>query len=507
MANELKIDYLAGATLTARIRNVSGEAFHVADSTWETYGAGGHTASSYDLAMTDTGNGAFRGDLPAAINTAMILLVQYWDAAITEEAVGQQLINWGGAGELAPYGVGDHAVTLTIRTTTGTPVAGARVWLSTNNNREVMYCGAQTTDDSGRVTVYCDYATRYYIHCHLSGYQFAAANFTPAAGSVSFTKDIAASVTASGSASDYADSMLVRLCSLVNKLTAEPKLNKLYDDAWIISRAENVYALVLGEIHRMTQDQVIATIPLSILGGQNVYIIPPHMGPIQAVYTMDNPWGLKYFYERRGSGSILGKGIWVEGNMLKIQQSTVIFADTIYVECWPNGCARLHCGTCTVSADGLSVTFGATPYLGTVDRTVNAYAGSIFRPFKVTGTTVTGNVIDERIISSYNAVTRVATLMAPLDPIPTTDDGSIFYEIAPQIPVALDSVIGMRIAWEINSIIQPKKAPGCLAMYQSNVRHLRLESWAKQLQSARQPNADNFNNPGYEWNQRPWPTS
>ena len=41
MANELRIDYTAAMTMTARIRNVAGQAWHVASAVFETYGANG----------------------------------------------------------------------------------------------------------------------------------------------------------------------------------------------------------------------------------------------------------------------------------------------------------------------------------------------------------------------------------------------------------------------------------------------------------------------------------
>jgi len=500
MANELKMDYLAGQTLTARVRNAAGQAYHIASATFETYGAGGHAASSYDIAMTDKGNGTYRGTFPAALTTDGDYFVLFWDSTITDTPVGSQSVYVRNSVPLGlsdlilvvGAGGGDHTVTLTIRTTAGAVLAGVRVWLSADGDRENPATAAKVTNDAGVVTFLCDYSVLYYIHCHLSGYSFASASFTPAAGSVAFTKDIGTSATASGSASDYAESFLVKMIEQVRQWTGEPQINKKYSDAWIIERAENTYCLALGEKQRMEQDPIVARIPLT-LDGSELYVLPGTIGPIQAVYYAGE-YGSKIFYKRSGSYCIEGKGVWVEGNMLKFQDGMLAIGESATVEAWPTGLARLHCGTCTINAAGDEVTFGATPYLGTLDRQISAYLGSVLRIFNVTGASPTGNYVQERVISAYAVTTRVATLELAFSPIPAAGAGGyIFYEIAPAIPIGLDSIIGLRVAWEINSVEgQVKKAQGCLTSYQQNLRHLRLNTFCSQLQTAGQLDADTF---------------
>ncbi|MFH0981807.1 MAG: hypothetical protein V2A79_09740 [Planctomycetota bacterium] len=509
--NELKLDYTAGQTVTARVRNAAGQAFHIAGGAFETYGAGGHAAGSYDVAMTDSGNGAYRGTFPAAV-TALAAnadyYVQFWDSTITTSAVGRQEIFvrngsvYGLADVIGLHGAGpgDYLVTLTIRTTAGAPLPGTRVWLSTDGDRENPVSGAKVTNDAGVVTFYCDYTT-YYIHCHLVGHTFAAASFTAAAGSVAFTKDIGTAVTASGSASDYATAFLIRMIGQVRKWANEPTINVLYSDDWIIERAENVYALVLGEKQRQESDPIVATIEISVASGTNDYVLPDCFGPVQAVYY-NVGHGCKVFYHRGSSYNMKGKGVWVEGNLLRLQDSAIAYGETITVEAQPNGLARLHAGTCTLNAAGTLATLGATPYKGTLDLQVNAYLGSILRIIKVTGTSPTGNYIQQRKITAYNVETRAATLAAALNPVPAAGAGGyIFYEIAPQIPIGLDAIIAPRIAWEmLNSQGVTKKAQGCLAVYTQNLRHLRLSAFVSQLQRAGLTDADTIQNAAFEGN-------
>ncbi len=98
--NEMRVNgYVASRTMTARITNVAGQFYHVASETFETFGAGSHAASSYAIAMTDVGGGSYRGDFPTAITTRGWYFVEYWDSAITTQAVIHQSIYWSGTAE------------------------------------------------------------------------------------------------------------------------------------------------------------------------------------------------------------------------------------------------------------------------------------------------------------------------------------------------------------------------------------------------------------------------
>src|SRR4030042_1782140 len=56
-------------------------------------------------------------------------------------------------------GVGDYAVTLTIRTTGGTPLSGVSIWVNTSNTRSGSDAGTKITDSNGQVTFYLEYTT------------------------------------------------------------------------------------------------------------------------------------------------------------------------------------------------------------------------------------------------------------------------------------------------------------------------------------------------------------
>ena len=502
MANTcLRLDgYVVSKTVKGAVMNRAGQVAY--GTSFEDFGTGSRTWSDYQITMTETdigASGCYRGSFPSV--AAGFYKRLYFDSAISSQPIASDAkfdFQWDGSSEVTASGVGDYEVLLRIRTTGGSALAGAQIWLSLDNDRSNIFAGPLTTNSTGQVTFNCDYGTTYYIHGKLSGYNWLTASFTPASGSVTFTKDIASAATVSGEDSDYADALLTRMLARVRKWAVEPKVDKLYSDAYCIERAENAYVLALGEKRRPEQDPIVATVTVTFTSGTYKYILPSTMGPVWAIYYRDstNDYGFKWFYTRNGPWASGGHGIWVEGHTLRIQSGFDYIDTPLTVEMLPKGCARLNCGTCTLDTDGEVATLAETPYLGTIDRAVNAYAGSIFRVFNLTGSTTSGNSIQERVVasSSYDDTNVALTLEKALDPIPETDDGYIFYEIAPQIPVGLDDVLAMRVAWEINSLNQPKKAQPCLDMYNANLRNIRLDAWISNVQHAGEPNADSFQN-------------
>ena len=481
----------SGVDLRCVITDTSGEVFYITGEAMEAWGGGaGRDADDYDIEGT-----AYQGywlfTIPSTLPAGMDYTAQFYEAAAAtivdgdcEYAVASQDFAWDGSSMIDPtIATSSYLVTLTIRTTAEVAISGVRVYLSLNGSPANPTSITQVTNGSGQVTFWLEYTT-YYIHCLLAGHSFAAASMTPASGSVSFTKDIGTLLVV-GTAGDYTGAYLVRLLSETRTYAGEPSINKKYSDDWIINRAENNYAMILMEKNNMLQDPVLMRVPITV-DGSDYYILPSTMGTVHAVYY-DLGSGVKMFYRRRGNYNNQGKGVWVEGNMIRLQSADIVATgETLTVEAEPTGLARLHCGTCTVDADGTTVTLGASPYLGTLDNQINAYLGSVLRIIKVTGTSPTGNYIQERIISAYDATTREATVEVALDPIPAAGAGGyIYYEIAPQIPIGLDTVVAQHVAWELTSAEGlTAKAKTLLFMYQKNLRALRLEAFSKQLQSA-----------------------
>ncbi len=144
------------------------------------------------------------------------------------------------------------------------------------------------------------------------------------------------------------------------------------------------------------------------------------------------------------------------------------------------------------------MTFGATPNAGTIDTHIEAYTGGIFRHLETDGTTVTGNNMQERTITAYNAVTRAATLDVALSPIPVTDNGKIYYEVAPAINKGMDTVIALYVAYRITMKEgNRKRAAGVLDAYRNEMRNVKLLEFYSYMPTAGISRSDSHDNRRY----------
>ena len=173
--------------------------------------------------------------------------------------------------------------------------------------------------------------------------------------------------------------------------------------------------------------------------------------------------------------------MWIENQTLHIQSTDIYgLGEELTIEYVPIGIARLHNGTCTINADGDVVTFGATPNAGTLDTHHEAYAGSVFRSL------------------GADETTREATLDSPLSPIPTTDDGNIYYEIAPCIHKGMDTVVALYAAYRILTHDgNVKRSNSILKNYRNEIRNVRLTAYYSYMPEAPRDRNDSFSNRRY----------
>ncbi len=387
-------------------------------------------------------------------------------------------------------GVGDYEVTLTIRTTGGTPVSGISVWVNSSNSRSGSVAGTKVTDTNGQVTFNLEYTT-YYIFCNLSGYTFASASFTASAGNVTFVKDIA-TVASAGSSAFYSDSFLTRAMEDVREAIDEPTSIAKYTDTRIIKHLEDAYMLILSELNHNSRTPAVAKITKTIVSGTTTYALPHTIGSIHGIYKVGDAGG-KIFYDSRSKFNVFGRGIWLEHQTLHIQNTDMCGLEAdLTIEYIPSGIARLHNGICTLNAAGTIATFGATPNAGALDTHHEAYAGSVFRCL---GSDGTGNYLQERVITTYDETAREATFDVPLNPIPT---GTIYYEITPAISKGMDTVVALYAARKLvlnegNS----KRAGNILKSYRDAIRNVRLTAYYSLMPTAVIDRSDNPNNRRY----------
>ena len=293
----------------------------------------------------------------------------------------------------------------------------------------------------------------------------------------------------------YTESFLTRAMAKARQHIDEPVVNKKYTDAVIIEMLESSYMLVLAEKSRNAQTPIVAKVTITPAASTTVYVLPFTVGAIESIYEAGDD-GTKVFYSRRGNYNSLGSRLRIEGNTLNLQTAAMFGLNTtLTVEYTPAGVVRLHNGTCTLNADGDEVTFGATPNAGTLDTHKDGYVGSVFRLLDIDGTTVTGNYIQERTISAYDHTTRVATLSPALSPVGTTDDGSIYYEIAPAIHKGMDLVVPLHAAMTIAGIEgNEKRYRGIRLAYSEAIRNVRLTAYYSNIQEATLLHSDSYDN-------------
>ena len=506
MATKVRFNWATSANVFAVFRNDSGQVYYISGDVMETWGTSSRTANDYDVQATSYTGAYHIMTIPSTLDAGRYVMQIFEGATETPvdgdvaDVIGSFDLVWDGAAIVTLDSLlvgGDNLVTLTIRTSGSVALSGVQIWLSTDGNRENAVTAVQVTNDSGVVTFFLDFTT-YHIHAKLAGYTFVASSFTAASGSVSFTKDIGTLISA-GADSDYSDSFITRALQVCRKFISAPTINKNYSDNYLIRRMEAAYGLILGEKQRNQDRPIVATVEITIVSGQNDYQIPATLGPIVSVYSsVDSASRFKLFYYDHSPFHYGGQGVWVEGNLLRLNTGFNV-TGTIKVEALPNGTARLHRGTCTINSDGDEVTFGASPNKGSLDTTVNGYAASLLRILKVTGTTIVGNNVQQMPIRSYNAVTRVATLAAPLSPIPSAVSNElIFYEIMPQFPIGLDMLPALYTAWEIsNTEGMRDRARGTKDTYNNNLRHLRLQAFYSRIDTAQLVEDDSYLNGGH----------
>lgn len=296
----------------------------------------------------------------------------------------------------------------------------------------------------------------------------------------------------------YEESFITRSIADTRELIDEPNVSAKYTDARIIKHLEKAFILVLNEVNRNSKTPAVVKQEITIAANTTEYVLPYVMGSVLGIYDADDTGG-KVFYDGRSIHNPYGRRIWLEDHTLHIQTVDMFgLSKVLTVEWIPSGIARLHEGECTISADGLTVTFGATPNAGTLDTHSQAYAGSKFRILNVDGTVVTGDYMQERNITAYSNVTRAATMDVAISPVPTTSNGKIYYEIAPFINQGMDSVVPLYTAYRIASVEgNDKRAAGILKAYRNEIRNVRLTAFYSNMPEAPRLRGDNFDSRRY----------
>ncbi len=229
--------------------------------------------------------------------------------------------------------------------------------------------------------------------------------------------------------------------TLMRRMTDEPSLLPKYTDSDMVEHLTSAFTVVMSEIHNNSDHNIICRFDIQLVAGVQSYILPPNVGEIWAVRKMTTTTPVIPVYEIWGDNhwSSHQSGFVIEHNEFRLLtdwRSTDVL-EILYV---PNGESQMHKATATsVGAD--SIIFPSAVTDGTLDTRVSAYSGYLVRILSDT----TGYV-QERIIDTYDNVTRKAVLTTDWKPLPM---GTIVYEVLPSYSNIIKHCVCMQAAMDI----------------------------------------------------------
>ena len=220
-------------------------------------------------------------------------------------------------------------------------------------------------------------------------------------------------------------------------LTIIERVRAYLDEAALDAKYTNDYLVrhvicpemvnVMSRLSNNADNLVRVRHSISLVKDQEHYILPPNVGEIYRFAKMDSDGRITNESMPRGEFNPRGPGWHIEGNCLSIRPFPAE-DDTCEIHYIPNGdFLPFYASTGGTLLSTTTFLFG-TPDIGGIDNRENAYAGAILRLWS------NGGSIEERVIDSYDASTKIATLRRPFSgDVGSPDVGATAwkYEVAP----------------------------------------------------------------------------
>lgn len=274
-----------------------------------------------------------------------------------------------------------------------------------------------------------------------------------------------------------ADGYLYRGLELLREVLDEPDVLAKFSDARLIGFLETAYGEVLGEYNRVASNPVVCRYDVTLSGvtAEQFYALPPTMGSIISITALDTSSNVVGHLNPRSITNPSGQNYRVDGNTLWIKENSFNEGYILRFHFIPTGAPRLHDGTAT-SITASTLIMSAAPTRGSLDMRPNAYAGAIVR---ILGAD-TNYVMQERYISSSDALTRTLNVKPDFNPLP---GGAILYEVGPLLGVVFDQVMVFRAAMTICSIegVSASKYKALVQEFQRRLRCTRLSASKKDM--------------------------
>jgi hypothetical protein len=225
---------------------------------------------------------------------------------------------------------------------------------------------------------------------------------------------------------------LAECVSLVRRATDEPSITPKYTDADIIEYIHSAFDQVLAAVNIDTDHPILVRHNISVVNGTQEYVLPCSVGEIWRLAKIDTTTQLPV-WELWPSNeyTFAGYGFTIEDNILRFGTPQVV-TQTLQLLYMPSSEVSIHMGTAS-SATASTIVFPAVPTAGSLDIRPNGYAGYVVRV--LSGTTGAGQ---DRVINTYDAVTRTATVRPAWTTTPT---GTMVYEVLPQYSRLIKHVV------------------------------------------------------------------
>lgn len=218
-------------------------------------------------------------------------------------------------------------------------------------------------------------------------------------------------------------SIIKTYCEKVRHYLDDPDLDAKYDDNYLVRFfMSSGMTDVVSRVSMMSDAQVVVPMTLNVASGTQYYKLPPIVRQVLRVGVVNASTGtFLEDYHPRSEFNVYGPGWALEGNTISFKPYPTE-AKTYTILYVPSGDVAAHYDANaggTLNANG-TFTLDTAVSIGSLDKRENAYVGCYLRIFGA-------NVVDECVISAYNAATRVATLRTAA----VNTAGTYNYEVVP----------------------------------------------------------------------------
>ena len=262
--------------------------------------------------------------------------------------------------------------------------------------------------------------------------------------------DILVAPSVVGSSALSGSGFLSDCVTAIRQAVDEPSTIPKYTDGDIVGLLQVAFDVVLTDIHVSTDHPVLIRHSITLVGGEQDYIMPPGVGELIRVAKMNSTTMTPEWEVWPGSHhNPSGQGWKLEGNVFRLLRDwdSTETLELLYI---PNAEPYFHkasLATPTTDLDNTALTMilNATVTDGTLDKRENAYVGYMIRILSSNA-----NTQEERLITAYNANTRTATYNKAFT---RTHEGAsaVTYEIVPLFSRLIKQIACLRAAIDLLS--------------------------------------------------------